>query len=185
MQNKTTFQVDNLVFRRTIGFNTIQNRITTIARDINEDYKHKNPVFVITMKGAIFFAMELLKCITVSHTVDTVSAKSYQGEMKSNGNVALQFHTTDWQNKDIIIIEDIVDTGHTISRLVEEIQKQQPTSITVATLIKKPQSASLNANIKYWGFEMEQTNFIIGFGLDYKEYGRNLNGLYILENPPQ
>ena len=179
-QNTNTFQIDNYVFKRIIGRNAISKKVFDIAFSINERYKDKEPVFIITLKGAIFFATRLLKLITIPHTIDTITAKSYGQEMKSQGNVELSSTDNSFYQKDIIIIEDIVDTGTTIIKLKEVLNLQKPSSIAIATLINKPHSHKTPLHIDYCCFELESEGFLIGFGLDYKEYGRNLNGLYSL-----
>ena len=183
MQNPNTYQIDNLIFKRTIGYNAINSRIFELANQINNDYKDNpnEPVFLITLKGAIFFATQLLKNIYFKHTIDTATAKSYGNAMKSE-NVDIQLNINSFKNKDIIIIEDIIDTGKTIIALTDLLQQQQPNSIAIATLINKPLSHNNIININYTAFEIDSDAFIIGFGLDYKEYGRNLNGLYLLAN---
>ena len=184
MQHSTYFNIDNYTFKRTIGYNAISNRILEIASQLNTTYKdsHSEPVFLITLKGAIFFAAELLKHINFHHVIDTATARSYGNSMTSNDNVEILLHSNSFNDKDIIIIEDIIDTGKTILALTNLLTKLHPKSITIATLISKPQCHNNILKIDYAAFEIDSDAFIIGFGLDYKELGRNLNGLYFLEN---
>ncbi|MPM71294.1 Hypoxanthine phosphoribosyltransferase [bioreactor metagenome] len=138
-------------------------------------------MFLIALNGAMFWAVELLKEINLQCKLETIHAKSYGNAMQSDGNVSVMYNNMDLENKDIIIIEDIVDTGYTMQKLLETINIQKPKSVAIAALITKPEKIVINIKIDYLGFAIPP-EFIIGCGMDYKEFGRNLRGIYRLKD---
>lgn len=158
----------------------IQNRVTQLAEQINNDYKDKVPTFLIVLKGALLFAADLLKRIKVRCKVELISAKSYGNEMESSGTVKLKHLESNFKNKDIIIIEDVIDTGLTMKTLLDDINKYEPNSIEVAAILTKPNAIKTDVNIKYVGFEIDNL-FVVGYGLDYAEFGRELPDIYVLK----
>jgi hypoxanthine phosphoribosyltransferase len=176
------YTINKLTFKKTISEEKINEKIAEIAKKINEDYKNSQPCFLITMKGAIFFAVEILKQIEIPCTIDIISAKSYGEKMKSNpGEVSIQHNNLDLKGKDVILVEDIVDTGYTLEKLLKTLNFFSPKSVKVATLLAKPDKFCVDVHIDYLGFSMSP-EFIIGFGLDFNEFGRNLKSIYTLEN---
>ena len=171
-------EIDGKRFKKSIDFSEIVEKIKSVAKNINKDYTGMEPIFLITMKGAIFFATELMKYVSIPHKVEIVSAKSYGDSMENRGEVMVLFNAMDFTDKDIIIVEDIVDSGKTIIKLKKDLLTFRPRSISVATLIIKPHRYIEPIDVDYSCFNIDNDAFIIGFGLDYKEYGRNLNGLY-------
>ena len=174
-----TYKIDNYLFKQIIDSKSINKRIVEIAEQINNDYQNKEPLFLITLTGGIFFGVELLKYIKLKCKCNVISAKSYGNKMQTSGKVAIEMFDCSMKNEDIILIEDVVDSGLTITKLREEIQKMHPASLSVATLINKPVCNKYDLYLDYVGFEVGE-EFIIGCGLDYKSYGRNLNGIYSL-----
>jgi hypoxanthine phosphoribosyltransferase len=174
-----TYQIDNYTFKQTIDSATINKKIIEIANQINVDYQNKSPLFLITLTGGMFFGIELLKYIKLKCKCNVISAKSYGKEMKSSGNVTIEMFDCEIKNEDIILIEDIVDTGLTMTKIIKEIQKQNPASLSIATLINKPICNEYKLTLDYVGFNLGK-EFIIGYGLDYKGYGRNLDSIYSL-----
>lgn len=158
----------------------IQDAIDKIAKQINHDYKNKKPVFIVTLKGAIIFAVDLLKKIQIDCEIETIRAKSYGSGMVSGGNVLISQMTGNISGKDVIIVEDIVDTGLTIFQLRRELELYKPNSIRVATFLMKPSMISNPVEIDYVGIEIPP-NFVVGYGLDYAELGRNLPAVYVLK----
>ncbi len=174
-----TYKIDEYEFTEIINAATITNRIIEIADQINEDYKTKKPLFVITLTGGMFFGVELLKHIKLDCQCQVISTKSYGNSMQSSGNVNINMFDIKAHNEDIIIVEDIVDTGLTMTKLVEKIEALHPASMKIATLINKPDCNAYKVNLDYVGFNLGD-GFLLGYGLDYKGYGRNLNGIYSL-----
>lgn len=167
-------------FKQFISKGKIEKRIRELAFEINNDYHRKELVFLITLKGAIFFAVDLLKKVKVPVCIETIIAKSYGNNLESAGKVNFFINSELLRNKDVLIVEDIVDTGLTISTIIEEVKKFEPKSIEVATFLIKPENLKFDIKIKYFGFKIPK-DFVIGYGLDYAEFGRNLTTLYILE----
>ncbi len=157
----------------------IEQIVQKVASQINFDYKDKIPVFIITLKGAIFFATDLLKHIEFDCQVETIRAVSYGDKMVSSGNVLLSQMTGEVAGKDIIIIEDIVDSGHTAKALISEMKKLNPNSVKIATFLFKPASKVVDVDIDYIGKEIPPA-FVVGYGLDYAEHCRNYPALYAL-----
>jgi len=174
-----TYTIDNYVFKQIIDSTTINNRIIEIAEQINIYYQNKEPLFLIVLTGGMFFGMELLKYIKLNCKYSAISAKSYGNEMQSSGNIEINMLNCNLMNKDIILIDDIIDSGLTITKIIEKISQQNVSSISIATLINKPNCNKSKVNLDYIGFNLGE-EFIVGCGLDYKDYGRNLYGIYSL-----
>lgn len=172
------YEIYGRKFKLLIGQNEIAKRVKEIAAIINNDYKEKKPTFLIILKGAIFFGSDLLRHISLECEIEVVRARSYGKTMKSSGNVNLDMKV-EIENKDVIIIEDIVDTGLTLSKLLAKLNEMHPASIEVAAFLSKPAQRKLEVNVKYVGFEIPPS-FVIGYGLDYAEKGRHLPCIYSL-----
>jgi len=158
----------------------INSAVQAIASRINIDYKGKQPLVLIVLKGAFMFGSELLKRIDLNCEVAFIQLSSYEG-INSTGKVqeVIGF-PKDMAGKDVIIVEDIVDTGQTIEMLVRKINGLNVKSFSIATLLLKPSVYQKNIPINYIGVEIPN-NFVVGFGLDYDQLGRNLTSLYKLE----
>lgn len=174
-------QLKDLSFTPFISEQSIQAAVRKMAEEINQAYQGKHVHFVVVLKGAYIFAADLIRHIKVEHTVHFVKFSSYDGT-RSTGNVreefALKLHPKD---NDIIILEDIVDTGTTLKYFIEKIEKEAPSSVQIATLLVKPDAMKFELYIKFRGFDIEN-KFVVGYGLDYDEYGRNLKEIYQLKN---
>lgn len=182
MSNKPEYvTIHDKVFKLMYGTGDIDMAISRIAKRINNDYENKTPLYIIVLKGAVFFAVDLLKQVHSNCAIETLSAKSYGSTMQSNGNVQLWLQNLDLKDKDVIIIEDIVDTGFTIQSLLAKLRQFEPRSIEVAALISKPDQRKVDVPVKYIGFDVHPV-FIVGYGLDYNEHGRNLTSIYALYN---
>lgn len=162
-----------------ISAEQLQNRITELATQINRDYQSRCPVFLVVLNGAFMFASELVKRVNLSCEVTFIRFSSYS-KTESTGQVKQIIGVEEGlEGKDVIILEDIVDTGLTMSALVENVGKMSPNSIEIATLLHKPDALKTPVNMKYTGFEIEN-KFVVGYGLDYDGIGRNLDALYVL-----
>ncbi|MDR0926223.1 MAG: hypoxanthine phosphoribosyltransferase [Ignavibacteria bacterium] len=173
-----TYKIEDKEFSMMLNWEEVSFRIEALAQQINKDYIGRTPVFLVTLKGAMFFAVELLKSITIPCSFDCIIGKSYHGTSQlAPGVVDIYHNNLDLVGRDVIIVEDIVDTGYTIKRLLEVVNDMQPASVAVATLLNKPEKHLVSVNPDYVGFNISP-NFIVGFGLDYNEVGRNLKGIY-------
>jgi len=161
---------------------TISDTITTLAEKIKKDYEGKKPIFIVVLNGAFLFAAELFKKFKGEAEISFVRVSSYSGTA-STGEVK-EFIGFDehLKGRDLILIEDIIDTGITMEILLAKANELNPASLKVATLLFKPKACLKPIKIDYTGFEVEN-DFLVGFGLDYNGLGRNLTEIYKLSNP--
>jgi len=173
-------QIKDKSFRKHILFDAIHEKVLKVAGRINEDYKKKNPVFVVVLNGAFMFASDLLKKVNVDCEIAFVKVASYEGT-KSTGSVkSLIGLNHNINNREVVIIEDIVDTGETIVALLDQLNRQSPSQIKIATLLFKPKAYTKDAPIDYVAMEVGN-EFLVGYGLDYDGFGRNLEDIYIVD----
>ncbi|MEO1050624.1 MAG: hypoxanthine phosphoribosyltransferase [Bacteroidota bacterium] len=164
-------------FQLFIDHQHIAGRINELAAAINKDYEGKTPLFIAILNGSFIFAADLIRAISVPSQISFVKVTSYD-EMESTGNVkSLIGLNENIFNRDVIIIEDIIDTGRTISKMVEEFNSLGTKSLEIVSLLVKNKERSQNTAIKYTGFEIPE-EFVVGYGLDYDGYGRNLKDIY-------
>ncbi len=172
-------KIHDKVFEPYISAEAIDQAISRIATQIHQRYIGKKPIFIGVLNGCFFFAADLLKKIDFDCEISFVKVASYQGT-QSTGNVR-QLLGLDQSIKDrhVIILEDIVDTGNTIESVTEIIQTMGAKSVAVATLLFKPEVYSKDLEIDYIALEIKP-DFVVGYGLDYDGFGRNINELYVL-----
>lgn len=158
----------------------IQNRIKEMAEQISQDYKGKIPIFIGVLNGSFIFLSDLIKNITIDCEIDFFKLSSYGDSKISSGNVRLLKELNcDVNGRDIIIVEDIVDSGLSIKYIEEIFAKHSPNSMKVCSLLMKPESLKFDVKIDYIGFNIP-SKFVIGFGLDYAQKFRNLRTIYSL-----
>lgn len=167
-------------FVKYISSEELTQKIKALAAGINKEYKDKKPLFVAILNGSFMFAADLMKEIDIESEISFVKVASYE-EMESTGNVKQLIGLNEnIFNKDVIIIEDIIDTGRTIVKILEEFKSLGASSVEVVTLLQKPKSAEVKDQLKYIGFEIPD-KFVVGYGLDYDGLGRNLKDIYQLK----
>lgn len=164
-------------FKLYISEERINTAIQQVAEQLNTDYKNESVIFIGVLNGAFMFASDLFKNIDLQCEISFVKVNSYKGTASEGKVHELIGLTTDIKNKHVIIIEDIVDTGLTLNKLYSMLEMYEPKSVEVATLLFKPTAYSGNKKPKYIGLEIEN-KFIVGFGLDYLEEGRNTKDIY-------
>ena len=168
------------VFVPLIREDVLQDKIAELGRIISEDYKNKTPVFIGVLNGAFLFLSDLIKNVNVDCEIDFFKLSSYGDEKISSGKVKmLKELNCDVNGRDIIIVEDIVDSGLSMKFIEELIAPQNPASMRVASLLVKPNSLRYNVKIDYIGFNIP-SKFVIGYGLDYAQKYRNLRSIYVL-----
>ncbi len=157
----------------------IQQRVKEIAAAINKDYKGQKPLFISILNGSFMFAADLFKQLTIEAEICFIKLASYKG-MKSSGKVITSIGLEeDLFGKDVIIVEDIVDTGKTLHRFLPKLVHQQPKSLKIATLLHKSEATEYPLVLDYVGFVIPN-KFVVGYGLDYDGLGRNLREIYQL-----
>ncbi|MBC7850595.1 MAG: hypoxanthine phosphoribosyltransferase [Chitinophagaceae bacterium] len=157
----------------------IDSRIKMVAQQINQDYAGKRPLFIAILNGSFMFASDLFKEITIDAEICFIKLASYKGT-KSTGHVITAIGLDmDIIGRDIIIIEDIVDTGKTLSEFLPQIDHQQPSSVKIVALLHKPEAMVYPVKIDYLGFSIP-SKFVVGYGLDYDGLGRNIREIYRL-----
>ena len=166
-------------FRESIPGDAIKRRIEEIARQLNTDLGGKDVIFIGILNGAFIFAADLFRRIEFPAKISFVKFASYKGTNSSGIVKELIGWNDDAAGKTIVIIEDIVDTGNTIELLVDELLTRKPDEVRIAALFLKPSAYLKSINIDYIGFNIPD-DFVIGYGLDYDGYGRNLTSVYTL-----
>jgi len=173
----STIQVHDKVFTTYLSEAAIQERVKTIAETINKDYQGKKPLFIAILNGSFIFAADLFKHLTIPTEITFIKLASYKG-MKSTGNVITSIGLdAELYGKDVIIIEDIVDTGKTLYNFLPKLKDHHPTSLKIAALLHKPDATKFPLTLDYVGFSIPD-KFVIGYGLDYDGMGRNLKEIY-------
>ncbi len=154
-----------------------------VAEQIMEDYKNseKEPVLLCTLKGALPFMAELIKHIDMHVVTDFIDVASYHGGTESTGSIILRKDVTmDLENRDVIVVEDIVDTGRTLNHLINYLKERGVKSVACASLVDKPEARLVEVQADYVGVE-SPNEFLVGFGLDYEEKYRNLPYIGVLK----
>jgi hypoxanthine phosphoribosyltransferase len=159
---------------------SLQASIKKIAQKINEDYQGKEPIFLGILNGSFMFFSDLLKAIDLSCTVSFVKMASYEGTSSTGQVKELIGLNVNIEGKDIILVEDIVDTGNTLEKLYQILIEKNVGSIKIATLLYKPEAYKKTHPIDYVGLEIPNA-FVLGYGLDYDGLGRNLSSIYVLK----
>lgn len=177
---KTTdeIEINGKKFVPYISSDKISEAVKEVALKINSDYAGKSPVFLVVLKGSIFFASDLLRHINLDCEIEAVSAKSYYDGMVSTGKVQISVLEENLRGKDLIIIEDIVDSGHTLSALTEKLKVMKPNSVETVAFLSKPDMRKIDVPVKYIGINIPPL-FVVGYGLDYAGKGRQLPDIYI------
>ncbi|NML19352.1 hypoxanthine phosphoribosyltransferase [Pseudoflavitalea sp. G-6-1-2] len=157
----------------------IKTRIKEIAADINKDYAGKRPVFIAILNGSFIFAADLFKELTVDVEVCFIKLASYKGTRSTGQVITAIGLDTDIFGRDVVVIEDIVDTGKTLSEFLPQLHHQQPSSLKIVTLLHKPEATVFPIPIDYLGFAIPN-EFVVGYGLDYDGLGRNIPAIYKL-----
>lgn len=161
----------------------IDKRIRELAAEISNDYEGKSLFLVGVLKGAVVFLSDLIRYITVPLEIDFIAVSSYGSDTTSSGIVRIQKDLEQsLKGKDVLIVEDIVDTGLTLNYLYKNIQSRQPDSLKVVTLLDKPDRRKVDFNPDYCGFAIPD-RFVIGYGLDYDENYRQLADICVLNSP--
>ena len=159
----------------------MRNRIRELGRQISTDYAGKDLVLVGVLKGAYAFFADLARAVRISVRIDFIVVTSYGTGAKTSGKVKLVTELTEQiKNKDVLLVEDIVDSGLTVQYLMKTLARRKPKSINVCTLLSKPERRVVDVHVQYIGFKIPD-QYVIGYGLDYQQKYRNLPYLAVLD----
>lgn len=167
--------------RELLSEEEVDRKIKELGEAISRDYEGKQVHLICVLKGGVFFTCELAKRITVPVSLDFMSVSSYGDETKSSGVVKIVKDLDESiENKDVIVVEDIVDSGRTLSYLLDNLKSRKPGSLRLCTLLDKPERRVKQVKVDYTGFEIPD-EFVVGYGLDYAQKYRNLPYIGIVE----
>ncbi len=169
--------IHDLTFQKFIDEEKIRSKVKALANRISEDYRDRIPCFLPILNGSFMFAADLLKEIDLQCRVSFVKIASYQGTQSTGKIKTLIGHEESLFNQDIIIIEDIVDTGISLQQTIDELRELGTKSVEAVSLFRKSSARDKNIDVKYVGFDIDN-EFVVGYGLDYDGLGRNLNAIY-------
>ena len=172
-------KIKDKTFRTSIPESEIKERIKAVAAQISHDMEGKNPLFLGVLNGSFIFAADLMREVTIPCEISFVKLASYQGTMSTGKVHEVLGINEDLTDRTVVIVEDIVDTGCTMKRMMESIGTRKPASVHVCTLFVKPDKLEEDIKIDYACFSIPN-DFIVGYGLDYDQQGRNLKEIYTL-----
>lgn len=163
-----------------IGTREINKRVKELAKQINADYENKLPVFIGILNGAFIFMSDLIREVKINCEIDFLKLSSYGDTKISAGKVkTLKELNSNISSRNVIIVEDIIDSGVSMKYILKLIKRHKPKSVRIAALLYKKDAAKINFNIDYLGFEIDN-KFVVGYGLDFAQKYRNLKGIYVL-----
>jgi hypoxanthine phosphoribosyltransferase len=172
--------IGDLTFEIFLTDEEILQETASLGKQLSADYAGKDLVFIAVLNGAFMFASDLMKNVSIPAEISFVKVSSYTGLTNSEEIKELIGLNTNIQGKHVVLIEDIVDTGNTIDKLLVSLEKENPLSVKVCTLLYKPEAFKGINKPDYVGFSIPNA-FVVGYGLDYNELGRNLNAIYQLK----
>ena len=159
----------------------LQNKICELAKRLDGDYEGKNPLFICILKGGIFFMSDLLKALSIPCEMEFMAVSSYGKETKSSGEVKMiKDVNIPINNRHVVVVEDIIDSGNTLSYLKRLLLQRKPASIKICTLLDKPERRKVDLLADYVCFTIPD-EFVVGYGLDYNEKYRTYNEVYVLK----
>ncbi len=170
-------KVKDKTFKTFIPEDEIQRRVKAVAEKINKDLDGRNPLFLAVLNGSFMFAADLMRYITIPCEISFVKLASYQGTTSTGKVKEIIGINEELKDRTVVIVEDIVDTGKTMKRMLESLGTRNPESLHICTLLVKPNKLEENLNIEYVAMEIPN-DFIVGYGLDYDQQGRNLRDIY-------
>lgn len=178
MKEQVTY--NGLKFVPYITNERIQSRIKELAKEIESRCAGKCPLFICVLNGAFSFAADLFRSVDIDAEITFIRLKSYDGTGTTGVVREIAGLSENIEGRTVIVIEDIIDTGMTMARLVDDLKKKNPAEVSIATLLYKPESVKCDINPDYVGFEIP-SKFIVGYGLDLDGLARNLPDIYVLD----
>lgn len=174
-------KIQDKLFETSISEAEIKQRVKAVAEQINRDMAGKNPLLLAVLNGAFIFAADLMREITIPCEISFVKLASYQGVTSSGTVKEVIGINENLSGRAVIIVEDIVESGLTMKRMIESIGTRNPASVHICTLLLKPDRLKVPLTIDYVAFRIPN-DFILGYGLDYDQQGRQLKDIYTLKN---
>ena len=175
--NMETIQVKDRIFSIFLTEEQIKKRVSELGAQISEDLKGKNPIFLSVLNGSFVFAADLLRSVTIPCEITFIRMSSYEG-FNSTGNVKQVLGLREsLKGRSVVIVEDIIDSGLTMQEMLKLVREQNPSDISIASLLVKPGNLKVELDIPYRCFDIPN-DFIVGYGLDYDGWGRNLKQIY-------
>ncbi|HHB52722.1 MAG TPA: hypoxanthine phosphoribosyltransferase [Saprospiraceae bacterium] len=178
MAKKVT--IDDMTFVKMIEKDILKQKVKELAERINDEYAGEFIEIIVVLKGAFIFASDLIRNLTVDHAIHFVQFSSYSGTKSTNEIKEKLSVNFDVKGKNILIIEDIIDTGNTLNYFIEKLRKKHPKSLQIAALLFKPNAFKHDFPVKFKAFDIDD-KFVIGYGLDLDEKARHLKHIYQLE----
>lgn len=176
-----TVQCNGETFSVYITQEKLDNRIAELGEEINRDYKGKRPIFIGVLNGAYIFLSDLMRHVQEPCEVDFLKLSSYGDEKVSSGQVTdLKDIDADIEGRHVVLVEDIVDTGLSMKYMVDKLSRKNPASVAIVALLHKVEATRYDVQLDYVGFEIPNL-FVLGYGLDYAQEGRNLAQIYVLD----
>lgn len=172
-----TIKIKDKTFKTFIPESEIQKRVAAVAERINHDMAGKNPLMLAVLNGSFIFAADLMRYLTIPCEISFVKLASYQGTSSTGKIKEVIGINESLEGRDVVIVEDIVDTGATMKRMLETLGTRNPKSLHICTLLLKPGKLQVPLDIEYAAMEIPN-DFIVGYGLDYDQQGRNLRDIY-------
>jgi hypoxanthine phosphoribosyltransferase len=164
-----------------IGTEELQAKVAELGRQISEDYRGRDPLLICLLRGAVVFLSDLIRAIDIPLEMDFMAISSYGASTESSGVVRLVMDLkSNIAGRDVLIVEDIVDTGRTLTYILDNLQTRRPADIKVCALLSKPSRREVQVKLDYLGFEIPD-RFVVGYGLDYAEVYRNLPFIGVLK----
>ncbi len=170
-------KIKDLEFEKFITATQIENRVAELAAQINSDYQDRNPILLPILNGSFMFASDLMKQLNLPCKISFVKISSYNGTASSGQLKTLIGHEESIFNQDILIVEDIVDTGLTLEKIMSDLRDRGTKSVEAISLLRKSVAREKVVDVKYVGFDLDD-EFVLGYGMDYDGLGRNLVDLY-------
>ena len=175
----STIKIHDKVFRTSYSEAEILQHVKAVADRLNKDMEGKNPLFLAVLNGSFIFAADLMRMITIPCEISFVKLASYQGTLSTGKVKEVIGINENITGRTVVIIEDIVESGLTMKRMIDTLGTRNPESVHICTLLLKPEKLEVNLNVEYAAMEIPN-DFIVGYGLDYNQQGRNLREIYTL-----
>lgn len=173
-------KIKDKTFETSITEQEIKQRVKAVADQISRDMAGKNPLLLAVLNGSFIFAADLMREISIPCEISFVKLASYQGTTSTGKIKEVIGINEDLANRTIIIVEDIVESGRTMTRMIESLGTRNPESVHICTLLLKPEKLEVDLDIEYVAFSIPN-DFIVGYGLDYDQQGRQLKDIYTLK----